>query len=288
MRRAACLLAAPAFAGVLTAFALGGQARGGLLPTVSLPTVTLPSLPSVTTPTVPSPPKPPAPPSVTVPAAPPAAAPVTPAAAAPSPSHPAAGRKRGSTHRPGRPKRPSVSFRLRSPAKVVFTAYGPSPSCSVAATRAVRGHRGMNRVPVTRRFGRQKLAPGTYRIVAVSGRRRLGRASVRVPRHGRARRLSAEPAFRCSSEQPGAAVAIARSSAAPTPPAAASQAASHHAVFRPPHLPLPRLPLPALPIGNGSGGWLSLLQIALLTAILAITGAVLAYVVRFYRHLENP
>ena len=42
--------------------------------------------------------------------------------------------------------------------------------------------------------------------------------------------------------------------------------------------------------GVGSGGLISLrtLQLALLAAILAITAAVLAYVVRFYRRIGNP
>ncbi|MGZ4257286.1 MAG: hypothetical protein ACXVRE_05940 [Gaiellaceae bacterium] len=277
----------PAFAGVLTAFALDGQARGGLLPTVSLPTLSLPSLPSVTTPTVPSLPKPPAPPSVTVPAALPTVASVTPAAAAPSASQPASRRHRGSTHHPSRPRRPTVSFRLRSPGKVVFTAYGPSPSCGVAATKTVQGRRGMNRIPVSRHFGRRSLKPGTYRIDVVAEHgKRLGRTAVRVPRSGRARRAAA-PVLHCAP--PVTAVAAVQAShprsAPPTPKA---RPVTHRLGFRPPHLPLPRLPLPALPIGDGSGGWISLLQIVLLTAILAITGAVLAYVVRFYRRLENP
>jgi len=87
-----------------------------------------------------------------------------------------------------------------------------------------------------------------------------------------------------------AAVQLSRSgSATPPAPKASSPATNQRGFgFRPPKLPLPRLPLPALPIGDGSGGWLSLLQIVPLTGIIVITGAVLAYVVRFYRHLENP
>ena len=284
MRRAAGLVLL-AFAGVLTAVALGNQARGELLPTVSLPTTTLPPLPSVTTPvTVP---KPDPPPIVTVPAAPPAGTGST--TAAPTPSRPASGRRQGSARGRSRSRRPSVSFRLRAPARVVFTVYGPRPSCGVAGTKTVHGRRGMNWIPVTRRFGRRRLEPGIYRVDVAAqhgGRRRqVGRTGMRVPRRGRAHRAVA-PVLHCSTA-PAAALRVSQSSSTPKDKASPT---AHQQGFRPPRLDLPRVPLPGLPLGNGSGGLISLrtLQLALLAAILAITGAVLAYTVRFYRRIGNP
>jgi len=278
MRRVAGLLVLPAFAGVLTAFALGNQARGGLLPTVAL---TLPSLPSVTTPTVTAP-KPDPPPTPTVPTA------STTTASAPTSSRPISGPRQGSAHGRSRSRRPSVSFRLRAPARVVFTVYGPRPSCGVAGTKTVHGRRGMNWIPVTRRFGRRRLEPGIYRVDVAAqrgGRRRqVGRTGMQVPRRGRAHRAVA-PVLHCST--PAAALRVSQSSSTPKDKASPT---AHQEGFRPPRQDLPRVPLPGLPLENGSGGLISLrtLQLALLAAILAITGAVLAYTVRFYRRIGNP
>jgi hypothetical protein len=271
MRRATGLLVLPAFAGVLTAVALGNQARGAPLPTVQLPTVTLPSLPA-TTPAA-TVPKPDPPPIVTVPAAPPPAPAPTTAAAPPTPSGPAARRR----HR-RKARRPTVSFRLRAPARVVFTAYGPSPTCGVAATKTVRGRRGMNRIPVTRHFGRWRLEPGTYRVDVVSRHRHIDRTGMQVPRRGRARRAAA-PVLHCSAGS-AATLGLSHSSSSPTPQEG----------LLPPRRDLREVPLSGLPLGNGSGGLISLstLQLALLAAILLITGTVVAYTVRFYRRIENP
>jgi hypothetical protein len=148
----------------------------------------------------------------------------------------------------------------------------------------------MNRFPVTRRFGRHSLAPGTYRIVAVTEhggtRRRLGRTSVQVSPSGRIRR-AAMPVLHCSQSLPASAVP---SLPKPVPPSAngAKKTRPHHTSFLPPRVDVPKLPLPGLSLGRDADGWLTVLQIALLAAIVAITGVVLGYVVRFYRRIANP
>jgi hypothetical protein len=146
----------------------------------------------------------------------------------------------------------------------------------------------MNWIPVTRRFGRRRLEPGIYRVDVAAqrgGRRRqVGRTGMQVPRRGRAHRAVA-PVLHCST--PAAALRVSQSSSTPKDKASPT---AHQEGFRPPRQDLPRVPLPGLPLENGSGGLISLrtLQLALLAAILAITGAVLAYTVRFYRRIGNP
>jgi hypothetical protein len=137
----------------------------------------------------------------------------------------------------------------------------------------------MNRIPVTRRFGRRRLEPGTYRVDVVSRHRQIDRTGMQVSRRGRARRAAA-PVLHCSAAS-AATLGLSHSSSAPSP--------TPQEGFRPPRQHLREVPLPGLPLGNGSGGLISLrtLQLALVAAILLITGAVLAYTVRFYRRIGN-
>ena len=97
-----------------------------------------------------------------------------------------------------------MSFRLRTPAWVVFVVHGPSPYCGIAARKAVHGRRGRNTVRLTGRFDGRILRPGTYGIVVIarrgSHRMRIGRMSVQIVSGRSLRRATgAAPVFRCES-----------------------------------------------------------------------------------------
>jgi hypothetical protein len=100
-----------------------------------------------------------------------------------------------------------VTFRLRSPATVVFAVHGPSPSCGVAGTTTVHGRRGINRVRLTGRFDGRPLAPGTYRIDVIARRhgraKRIGTVSVQVvPPRRLQRSAGPAPVFYCVPPSP--------------------------------------------------------------------------------------
>ena len=201
--RVAALLAASAVGGFATAVMLSDEARGDLISSLTLPTITLPTLPTGTTPTIPPlPPPPPIPPAPLPPPPPLPPAPPAPLIPPPPPGQPPGGGGTGSsggsggdasgssngsasagsnsasararaarahaTRRRfstrGSHRGTTISFRLARPATVIFTVRGPSPSCGVVGTKAVHGRSGVNRVRLTGRFDGRPLAPGTYRI----------------------------------------------------------------------------------------------------------------------------
>ena len=63
-------------------------------------------------------------------------------------------------------RRTTLVFILRRPALVEFVVLQVAPDCRRVGRFRVRGHRGVNRVRVPNRVGREPLAPGTYRVVA--------------------------------------------------------------------------------------------------------------------------
>ena len=184
------------------------DAPDGDRPPVTVPPVTTPvvTTPAVTTPTVPLPPQ--APPAPRVPN-------VTPPALPPPPSLPQSGLRdlRGSAESTGESnqggraetsreqasrlrlardwiahrgadgeRRTTLVFILRRPALVEFVVLQVAPDCRRVGRFRVRGHRGVNRVRVPTRVGREPLAPGTYRVVAraVPAGRTVGRARLVV------------------------------------------------------------------------------------------------------------
>jgi hypothetical protein len=108
-----------------------------------------------------------------------------------------ASRTRFSTRGPRSRRGTVVTVHLRAPATVVFSVRGPSPSCSVAGSKAVHGRRGVNRVRLTGRFDGRPLAPGTYRIDVIARRHgsanRIGAISVQVVPARRLQRSSGPP-----------------------------------------------------------------------------------------------
>ena len=67
---------------------------------------------------------------------------------------------------PRKQRRTTLVFVLRVPALVEFVVVQVSPDCRRIGRFRVRGHRGLNRIPLRRNIGRHSLAPGTYRFVA--------------------------------------------------------------------------------------------------------------------------
>jgi hypothetical protein len=198
-------------------------------------------------------------------------------------------RRRFSTSGPKGKRGTVVAFRLRAPAMVVFTVHGPSPSCGVAGKKAVRGHRGINRVHLNGRFGDHTLGPGTYEIVVVARRgkahKRVGRISVQVVRPGsRVRRPGSAPAFRCTPSSftagiPGATLFVsspAQNRGVDAPPQAKAQPAKTPGRSG-------VLAEPPFRIRTGNGAMDTLLTV-LLYGTLALGATVLfVYVVRYFR-----
>ena len=193
------------------------------LPTLTLPTVTVPPVtvppvttpvvttPAVTTPTLPVPPQ--APPAPRVPH-------VTPPALQPPPSRPQSDSgPRGSAGAPTRPireggprragnrppgsvslvtgssrrgphgkRRTTLVFILRRPALVEFVVLQVAPDCRRVGRFRVRGHRGVNRVRVPNRVGRE---PTGARDVQGRGASDSGRSNGRA--RAARRRRSREP-----------------------------------------------------------------------------------------------
>ena len=242
------------------------------LPTLTLPTVTVPPIttpvvttPAVTTPTVPLPPQvPPAPkaPRVRLPAVPPppsmlhrgTAGDPGPAGAGGSTDQSQQGaraetsREQASRFRlardwisrrgPHRARRTTLVFILRRPALVEFVVLQVAPDCRSVGRFRVRGHRGVNRVQVPTRVGREPLAPGTYRVVAraIPAGRTVGRARlVVVDRANRAEIRAARRADSCAqgssvgSSDPARPPAGALS--VPSRPKSARHPARHHGVL---------------------------------------------------------
>jgi hypothetical protein len=174
-------------------------------PTVTVPTVTMPAVPvpPVTVPPVPKPPKVPPPPPVPGvplpslnPPPPPAAGSSSSGGGAPARSDsPGAGggdtqsvgapaqSARAATSRarlhgfrltrdwisiggPKKQRRTTLVFVLQRPALVEFVVARVSPDCRRVGRFRVRGHRGVNRIPLNRSIRGNSLAPGTYRFIA--------------------------------------------------------------------------------------------------------------------------
>jgi len=243
------------------------------LPTLTLPTVTVPPVtvppvttpvvttPAVTTPTLPVPPQ--APPAPRVPR-------VRPPALQPPPSRPQSdsgpagvGRSAGEANQGGRAetsreqasrlrlardwiahrgangeRRTTLVFILRRPALVEFAVIEVAPDCRRVGSFRVRGHRGVNRVRVPNRVGREPLAPGTYRVVAraIPGGRTVGRARLVVV--DRASRGEIRAARRADSCAPGSSVGTsdpaqppAGALSVPARPKSARHSARHHGVL---------------------------------------------------------
>jgi hypothetical protein len=200
-------------------------------------------------------------------------------------------RRRFSTR--GKRRGTTVTFRLGGPAKVVFTVYGPSPSCGIAGTKSVRGRRGINRVHLTGRFNGRTLAPGTYSIVVVARRgshwTRVGDIAVQVVARGRrVQRAGSPPVFRCAATVaqtgiPGAGLFLA-------PPSK-----TRSRVIGPPQVKPESNPgrsgvlgAPPFHLGTGSSG-MNLVLAVLLYGALGIGGAVLlVYAVRYFRGTWSP
>jgi hypothetical protein len=70
------------------------------------------------------------------------------------------------TSGPKKQRRTMLVFVLRGRTVVEFVVVQVAPSCRRIGRFSVRGHRGVNRVPLHGRIGRHSLSPGTYRIVA--------------------------------------------------------------------------------------------------------------------------
>lgn len=199
-----------AVAGFAATLALG-SARGGLLPSVSVPTLPV-TVPVTTAPLPPAPPPPAPPPPAPPPALPPATLPTVPPLVPPPPLLPghgpppppaAAPSSAGSAGTPGARTAPAVAtrrasgravtaprvsrarfhsagrgsrgttitFRLTAPATVVLLVRGPSPSCDLAGRRVFSLGRGVSRVRFLGRFHGRPLAPGTYGITMAARRR---------------------------------------------------------------------------------------------------------------------
>lgn len=189
-----------------------GSARGGILPTLSVPSLPV-SVPVTTAPLPPAPPVPPVPPAPppvrppaqlpTVPPAPPRLQPAahaattspagaalpsaTPTSTGPAPSSasehssphaasaPRASRARFHTGGPGQ-RGTTITLNLTAPATVVLLVRGPSPGCGVAGRRVVSLGQGVSHVRFLGRFHGRPLAPGTYGISMVA--RRGGRSTM--------------------------------------------------------------------------------------------------------------
>jgi len=207
MRQRLLLLALTGLAGLAAGIAYDNPARGDLISSLTLPTITLPTVPT-TVPTVPPvpppPPLPPAPPLPPGPPPPPVTVPTVPTPPTPpggggvggggggagggqsggGAPPPAGGgssslaqqsaqarRVRASrTHFSTRGRRSGTTLhiRLTRPARVDLVVLGPSPTCGVAGRKRVRGHAGENDVRFSGRFHGRPLAPGRYTINVVA------------------------------------------------------------------------------------------------------------------------
>jgi len=242
------------------------------LPTLTLPTVTVPPVttpvvttPAVTTPTVPLPPQvPPAPkaPRVRLPAVPPppsllhrgTAGDPGPAGAGESTDQSQQGARAEtsreqasrlrlardwiSRHGPHGERRTRLVFILRRPALVEFVVLEVAPDCRRVGRFRVRGHRGVNRVQVPTRVGREPLTPGTYRVVAraVPTGRTVGRARlIVVDRANRGEIRAARRADSCAQDSSVGTSDPVRPPAGglsvPSRPKSARHPARHHGVL---------------------------------------------------------
>jgi hypothetical protein len=66
---------------------------------------------------------------------------------------------------PKQRQRTTLLFTLRNRALVEFVVVQVAPDCRRVGSFRVRGHRGVNRVRLDNRVGRQVLGPGTYELV---------------------------------------------------------------------------------------------------------------------------
>jgi hypothetical protein len=131
-------------------------------------------------------------------------------------------------------------FTLRRSTLVEFAVSEVSPDCRRLGRFRVRGHRGLNRVPLRSRVGPHVLSPGTYRFVARTlpgGRKVSDTRLVVVQRLSRREILSARTADACRpATQPVAGPAQAITTAAgsgslPARPGHASRPARHSGVL---------------------------------------------------------
>lgn len=229
------------------------------IPTVTVPTVTVPPVPQPPVPQPPQAPPPPTVPGVTVPSVQPPPSPVAgdgrssgggggPAAPG-SPGTGGSGQSSGglsaqsrragasparvhslhltrdwiSISGPKKQRRTTLVFVLRRPALVEFVVVQVSPNCRRIGRFRVRGHRGVNRVPLRRSIGRRSLAPGTYRFVARAlpgGRRVVDTRLVIVQRSSRREIRAARRANAClrASESVSSAISGAIGPAVGSPP----------------------------------------------------------------------
>jgi hypothetical protein len=91
-------------------------------------------------------------------------------------------------------------FTLGRSTLVEFAVSEVSPDCRRVGRFRVRGHRGLNRIPLRSRVGRYSLSPGTYRFVARTlpgGRKVTDTRLVVVQRLNRREILSARTADAC-------------------------------------------------------------------------------------------
>jgi hypothetical protein len=101
---------------------------------------------------------------------------------------------------PTRHPRTMLVFTLGRSTLVEFAVSEVSPDCRRVGRFRVRGHRGLNRIPLRSRVGRYSLSPGTYRFVARTlpgGRKVSDTRLVVVQRLNRREILSARTADAC-------------------------------------------------------------------------------------------
>ncbi len=104
--------------------------------------------------------------------------------------------------RTGPHRRTKLVFILRRPALVEFVVLELAPDCRRVGRFRVRGHRGVNRVRIPARVGGERLAPGTYTVVAraIPSGRTVGRARlVVVDRASRGQIRAARNANSCGA-----------------------------------------------------------------------------------------
>jgi hypothetical protein len=210
----------------------------------------------------------------------------------------------------GTPARRTTQLRffLRSPARVVFTVFGPGPGCELRGLFSAPGRAGYNQVPFRGRVAGRALAPGRYLITsqAVRGdsRRALGRLELKIGAGGEAPRCGNPAAAVLGSEATlvsfgdsfasavGGALA-AEVDEAPTASEPAKRGSAASAPRRPPATEgeadrgtdLPGLPvaIPEIRVPKSVGGlptWPGLVALAIVTfGALAIAGALLARLV---------
>jgi hypothetical protein len=102
---------------------------------------------------------------------------------------------------PHRHRQTTLLFILPRPSLVEFVVLEVAPECRRVGRFRVPGHRGVNRVRIPARVGREPLAPGTYRVVAraIPGGRTVGRARlVVVDRNSRGQIRAARRASACA------------------------------------------------------------------------------------------